>query len=361
MGVLTALRMKRDQEAITASLPGNGDPSTFPIVSPWSGSGNLERVFYQDVYGTDGPPISSRRAAMAIPAIARARNLLCSAIARQPLRVADATGVLPLEQQPTWLYRTNRVSPRQQIVWTVDDLIFYGWSCWWVERGADGFPLHRERLNQDAWSIDADLNIQVNGQVVKPDSNGLMPAVLIPGYHEGILSFGRDGLEDTKQLYWIVRDRLANPVPITELHQKSGMKLDKTEREELLDSWRAARQKAGGNVGYTSEEIELIAHGGDGDATLLIEARNAAAVDMARLVGVSAGMLDATTPKASLNYETQSGRNQEFRDLDLAGYTSPVEDRLSMDDMVPAGKRVVFDATDYTAPVPSPTGAELED
>jgi hypothetical protein len=68
-----------------------GDPSTFPIATPWGSTGNLEQVFYQDVFGTDGPPINTRRAAMAIPAIARARNLLCNAVAKQPLKSPTPT------------------------------------------------------------------------------------------------------------------------------------------------------------------------------------------------------------------------------------------------------------------------------
>lgn len=378
VGVLDALRMKRYQEAITASLPPfASDPSSYPIATPWGSSGNLEKVWFKDVFGTDGPPVNSRRAAMSIPAIARARNQLCTAIAKQPLREARSLtdeeweqvqagqlpawhGVLPPSQQPPWLYRTNRVAPRQQVVWTVDDLIFYGWSCHWVDRGVDGFPLHRERLNIGTWHVDADLNVVVNGTVVQPDSDGRLPVILIPGYHEGILN--TDALGDIKAVYDIVRDRLKYPIALTELHQTGGMPLNETEQEELLDRNREQRAKPGGQFSFTSKDIQTIVHAGDaGDQQFLIEARNAAAVDAARLIGIAAGKLDATTPKASLNYETRSGRNQEFREDDTSGYSMPIEDRLSMDDCVPAGSRVVFDATDFTAPVPSPTGAVLED
>jgi hypothetical protein len=345
-------------DRVTASLTlaptSTSDPSTFPFASPWTGSdSHLEKIVFLDAF-PDGIPSNTRRAALALPPIARARLMLVTGVSRHPL--IDLVGDEPNPNQPTWLYRTNRTMPRQRIVWTVDDHLFYGWSCWWTDRGVDGFPLHSHRVNAGEWRVNADLKIEIQGKVVSDEQ-----AILIPGYHEGILNFGREAIADAKQLYWIVRDRLANPVPMTELHQVSGADLNKEQRDELTSHWRLARTQEGGGVGFTNKHIELKAHGGDGDATLLIDARNAAAVDMARLVGVSAGMLDATTPKASLTYETRTGRNQEFVDLDLASYMNPIEDRLSMDDIVPAGHRIAFDRADFTAPAPAATGPTLQD
>lgn len=380
VGALDALRMTKQRETvadeITAALSITPDPTTFPYASPWAGDSHLEKIVFRDAF-PDGVPTNTRRAALAIPAIARARLMLFTSVSRMALvklgpgqqvpRALDASGapnpgyVDELAEfhktQPSWLYRTSRTMPRQRTGWTVDDHLFYGWSCWWTDRSdSDGFPLNVHRINQGEWSVNADNKIEVLGKVVSDEQ-----AILIPGYHEGILNFGRDAIADTKQLYWIVRDRLANPVAMTELHQTGGTPLNKLERDDLVDHWRKSRTVEGGNIAFTNEFIELKTHGADSEAGSLIEARNAAAVDMARLVGVSAGMLDATTPKASLTYETRTGRNQEFVDLDVSSYSNPIEDRLSMDDMVPMGSRVAFDRTDLTAPTPSPTGTTLQD
>jgi hypothetical protein len=354
--------MRRDAAAIadsiTASTPTYSDPSTFPIATPWS-TGELNKVLFDDIFPDGVLPPNGRTAAMRIPAVKRARNLVCSAIAGMPLKVADAAG--PLEPaiyaaRYRWLHRTDHSSPRMRTVWTVDDLMFYGASAWWRDNGDDGFPLHATRLNRGDWTIDADLRVRVHDQVVSDEQ-----VIVIPALDEGVLALGSDAIADTKTLYAIVRDRLANPVTTTELHQVSGSDMTDTERDAMLDHWRTARSKPGGTVGFTNRHIEAKFHGQDSDATMLIEARNAAAVDMARMIGVSAGMLDATTPKASLNYETRTGRNQEFVDLDLAAYMLPIESRLSMDDCVPNGKRVFFERTDTTAPAPSPTGPAHQD
>jgi hypothetical protein len=292
---------------------------------------------------------------MRLDGIARGRNKIVTAIAGMPLKAAKGDGFLPNEQQPTWLYRTNGSIPQHKIAWTIDDLIFYGWSCWWRENGADGFPLATTRINQCDWTVNADNRVEVNGQVVRDDQ-----VILIPGFHEGILNFGGDVLADARSLYDIVRDRLRNPSATTELHQVGGRELTDDERDEMLDHWRAARQKPGGTVGFTNKDIQLIEHGAAAESTLLIEARNAAAVSQARILGIPAGVLDATTPKASLNYETKTGRNEEFTE-DLELYLRPVEARLSMDDVIAAGGRIRFDRGDFQAPTPNPAGAPEQD
>lgn len=331
------------------------DPATLPIASPWSTS-HLQRIVFEDIYGNSIPE-NTRSAAMKLSPISRARNLLCTSIGRFPMVQLErgATEADPATQ-PTWLYRTNDgTSPQQRLVWTVDDLIFYGWSCWWRQNGSDGFPLHVGRINQGDWSIDADNRVVVDGIPQRPDQ-----VILIGGWHEGILTFARDDLADARELKTLVRTRLANPVPATELHQTGGKPLNVTERDELIASWAAARTR-GDNIGYTSQDIELKTHGEGIESQLMIEARNAMAVELSRHVGISAGMVDATTPKASLNYETTTGRNQEFTERDLWLYMDPITARLSLDDVVPAGKRIAFNVADFTAPAAGPTGPALED
>lgn len=362
----------RDLARVTAATPPSyvTDPSTYPIASPWSSS-DLQRIVFEDIFGSD-IPINTRQAAMRIPALARARGLLVSTIARLPLVQLGVDEQVPpvtdLEArqafraaQPTWLYRSDDgTSPQHKLAWTVDDLIFYGWSCWWRVNGADsdgGFPLSTQRINMGDWQVTADGQVLVNGTPANPRD-----VILIPGFHEGILTHGTDAIRDVRQLYGVVRQRLASPIPPIDLHQVEGEPLTETEIDTMITRWVTARNNpTNGGVGYSNRAIEVRELSSGDDSQLLVEARNAAAVDMARLVGVSAGMIDATAPKASLNYETQAGRNQEFVDLDLQQYLAPIEARLSMDDVSPRGKHVAFDLTNYTAPAPSPTGPAFQD
>jgi hypothetical protein len=94
---------------------------------------------------------------------------------------------------------------------------------------------------------------------------------------------------------------------------------------------------------------------------LLIGARNASALDIARDVSMPAAMLDATTAGASLEYATLEGRNQQWIDYGLSLYMAAVESRLGMDDVIPAGQRMGFDTADLTGPASAPAGAPTHD
>lgn len=358
VGILDTIR-RRDNGIVAAARQADVqaahmDPSTYPLGSPWSSS-NLQRILFEDIFGSD-IPCNTRSAAMKLGPLARARNLIVSTICRQPL-VALA-GTEALAEQPTWLYRTDDgTSPQLKMAWTIDDLIFYGWSCWGRVNGADGFPLTTHRIPQDEWDFDDD----THSVLVRGVPAGRGEVILIAGLHEGILSFGSDVIDDARTLFRNVRRRIANPVPGLELHQTGGDELTDDEIDALVAEWAAARAGENGGVAYTNEFIETKELGSNSDTALMIEARNAAAVDLARIVGISAGQIDATAPKASLNYETTTGRNQEFVDLDLALYMTPITARLSMDDVCPRGQRVDFDLSALTGPTFPAFGPNLED
>lgn len=354
MGILDRFRTPDPviHDAVTA---GFFDPARYPLTSPWSSS-NLQRLVFEDIFGSDIPS-NTRAAAMKIPALARGRNLLVTTISRLPM--AALTGDTPRATQPAFLTSSvDGCSPQLRIAWTVDDLIFYGWSCWWRTPETDeaGFPLAVGRIAQDEWEIDEDTSsVLVNGVRQRPDQ-----VILIPGVHEGILSFGSDTIADTQALMRNYRARLANPIPNVELHQTGGDDLTTDEIDTMIDSWAAARAGANGGVAFTNEFIEAKMHGTAGEQ-LMIEGRNAAAVDIARLIGLSASRIDATADKASLNYETTTGRNLEFVEFDLATYMDPIGWRLSLDDVSPVGDRIDFDTADFTATTQSTTGPTYGD
>lgn len=331
-------------DGVQAALKHAVDPSTIPYASPFSSSSHLQRIVFDDIFGR-GLPDNTRSGAMRLPALARARNLLVSQGAKVPLRALARDAVLPV--QPSWITSADGgVSPQHRLLWTIDDLIFYGWSLWARRNAADsdgGYPLGMRRVNQADWSVNGDNRVEING-IVQADTD----VVLIPGIHEGILTYGVDAIRDAATLYGNVRTRLNSPIPPIDLHQTKGDALTKTEREDLIATWvRARRDPENGGVGYSNEYIEVKTLDASGDE-LMIEARNAAALELARVVGVHGAMIDATTPKASLNYETTSGRNLEFVELDLGAYLDPIAWRLSLDDVCPRTQRI---AADYTAQI----------
>jgi len=349
VGIRSALRMTRTMDTIDAALP-----SALPIASPWS-TNEMQKLIWEDLFGSE-MPVASRPAAMRIDSVAGARHKIVGTVA--PLPLVAKIGDTPLPVQPAWIWATeDGTSPQHTMAWTVDDLYFNGWSLWWRRNDpVTGFPVAKGRIPISDWEFNPDGGIDVNGVPAKAAD-----IILIPGFHEGILNFGEDVLQDARFLQKVVRSRLLNPVPGLELHQVSGADLTKDEIDELIDRWATARQGGNAGVGFTSKHIETKEMGSGGDAQLLIEGRNAAAVQVARMSGIPAGTIDATTPKASLNYETKTGRNEELTDSVAALYMEPIAARLSMDDICAPGERIDFDRTDFTSPAPEPLGITQED
>jgi len=376
VGILSARRERREAKAAARSaeaavytggspraMPGHKD--YFQYGSPWSTS-HLEQIAFRETFGNI--PITNRAAAMAIPGVQRARTLLTTQVAARPLVLIDPqvftrdplTGAkifTPVADQPAWITQCgDGSSPYQRALWSCDDLIFYGATCWWSEDMTDD-DAPRSHVNYEDWEINTDTrSIMVNGEDVPAKK-----AILIPGPHEGVLTFGRTALQSMTNLYRIVDERIEFPQAETELHDTEGA-LSDTEKDELLKAARESRTvKGGASFFYTSKRIESKTNQGTKDDALLIDARNAAVVDGARMIGIHAGLLDATAPKASLDYSTQEGRGLEFYDFDLDPWIRSMTSRLSMDDVAAPGLTVVADNGANVGPIVSPTGPEFQD
>jgi Phage portal protein len=349
VGIPAALRLVRS--VTSDQVKPSGFPLRPQIGSPWS-TGQLTAIVWADILGLDVLP-PSRPEAMSVPAVARARNLLAGTVAGLPLRALRGQDLV--QPQPTWLSRTDGpVSPWHRMCWTVDDILFSGWSLWAVQRDTDGFVIAADRVPPELWTWGPDgRTIVMDGQPADPTT-----VLLIPGPNEGILNFGGRAMREAAQLERAAANGAANPVPAVELHQTTDDTLTDAEADELRAKWAAAM--VGGGVAYTNSALQVIPHGTQPEQ-LLITGRNAAAVNMARLTNVPAAMLDATTAGSSLTYETVAGRNAEFIDYGVALYLEPIAARLSMDDVVPRGQRVAFDLADFTSPGPGPTGPVTED
>lgn len=331
-----------------------GPPPVRGIVAPGS-SGTLTDIAYAELFGTISTGLLVTRAmAMSIPAVAKARQLLVTQVARYPLRVYDTQGLV--DPQPTWIDRTDgQVSPWHRMAWTLDDLIFFGWSLWAVKRGSDDFPLEAQRVPIDRWSVNGDNQVLVDGKTVSAES-----VLLIPGPFEGLLATASRTLVGGARLERAWVDKAVNPVPIVELHETGPDELDEDEATDLVGSYLAARNDPQGTVAYTPNRIQLITHGAN-DPQMFIEARNSLRIDVGGVLGIPAGLMDASLSTASLTYSTQEGQRNEFADFTLPYWLDPISQRLSMDDTVPRGQRVRFDLADLYTTTPSPTGSVVND
>lgn len=343
-------------DAIAAATgPYASRPSQVGPLSPLSDQSALQAVVWADL-GVDPSTIAlTRESVIAIPAVARQRHLLCGAAAGCPLRVL--TGDQLVTEQPRWTSRTDGpVSPWHRMLWTVDDLMFEGWSLWRAVRGPGAELLTADRIPPWRWDEDEHTGaLLVDGEPVAADE-----VILIPGPHEGILNFGGPALTRTIDNLEAAAMAARNPSAYLELHYTGDDDLTDVEIDQHIARWAAARKGLNGGVAWTNKVLEVKEHGTH-EAHLLIEGRNADAVDVSRLVSSPAAMADATNAGASLTYETTDGRNGQFLDYGAKLYMDAIAARLSMDDVVPEGQRTAFDTAQLRQLGAPATGAPTND
>jgi len=304
----------------------------FPLESPWASPNHLLPVEIPNA-----PAQVTRRYAMSIPAVKRARGLIATSLARLPLIAYRDTA--ELADQPRFLTRTDGpISPFHRTLWTVDDLFFHGWSAWAVERAADNSVIAADRIPFEKWTVVGD-KVLMDG---KPVDDGTV--ILFPSLDEGLLVDSRDVLIHAHQLNSGAAKAASNPAHQILLKQIDGPPMPKPEVEEMIAGYLAARRSPDGGVAYANRNIDVI-ESGKSDPALLIAGRNTAAIEVARATGVPASLLDASLENGSMTYANVQDLNRHLIDYALAPFMAAIAARLGMDDVVPRGTRVEFDTS----------------
>lgn len=329
-----------------------------------------------DVFGTEAIAVT-RLEAMTVPAVANARWLITTPLARHPLKVytgeTDADGdPIPLAKTPAWLTRTDgQVSPQFRILWTLDDLLFTGFSLWATARDAEGRLEYVERVPLEWWSFNADYQVVVQG-VVQTDP---LSFILFTSPHDPLLECGARTIRAGRNVEDAWAARVADPIPIMEIRQVEDIELDEpdpdvdpdpdapepvSEAQEILNNYVAARRRRTGSVVFVPYGYELHEHG-QVAPDLFVNGRNAVALDVGRLTGLPAQMLNASPSSSSLTYTTEATGRSDLEDYSLAGWAMAIQARLSMDDCVEPGQSVLFDLS-FQRRIPAPAaGPTVED
>jgi hypothetical protein len=340
---------RRPADSIVSSTPGMGVTAT-GIASPWSES-QLTGLVWSDIFDHENMPVT-RAAALRVPAIAAARNRVIEKLAGRPLVDFTVTG--RETDQPLWTSRTDSplaMSPWHRMAATLDDLMFYGWSLWAVERSSTGSITQALHVPFERLSAQLDGTIQFDGEQVPADQ-----VLLIPGPHEGILNCATDTIRAGLDLERAWRSRARNPAPniILEEREDNGMTLD--EARPYVEAVAKARRNPDGAVMFTPYKINARIEGNAGES-FLESARNAIRIDVAAYFNLTAQSIEASKNESTLTYETAETADRQATDR-MAFWSEPIEHRLSLDDVVPRGHRIRFNFQSSTNAL---TGTPTED
>lgn len=315
------------------------------LKSPWSTEGVLERVTYADLWPDVDPdelgellPLT-RSTAMRVPPIAKARHMIVTAIAGLPL-VPERH----VENMPALLRRLDPGRPNVITIGYMVDAMFFHGRAWLLMLGRDTMT---DRPLGLRWVPEESLDFDDNGRPVKLDGRPVDAddLVLVEHINEGVLSpsAGLTIRRATRADAAAAR-AMDNPVPSVELHQTQGDALDDEAIDGLIKRWADARRGRNGGVAYTSPSIEAKMHG-QAPEQLLINGRNASALDCARVAGVPAWAVDASVAGSSLTYSNVPSRSRELLDYCLRGYLDAIAGRLALDDITPRGQALRFDVS----------------
>lgn len=343
-------------------------PVHVDLASPLAPVNNLARVLdgvvLQDVFGAGVSMPVTRAEAMTVPAVARARHIIAGTMGAVPIRRYGRDGQ-PLADQGWASPTVGTVSMFHRHLWTADDFLFYGWSCWARVNSAPDprtgrtEPLRMDRIPWGRWSVDEVGRVMIDngtGVHVLVDQRSV---ILLPGPHEGILTAAAVTIRHAADLQRAAATAARTPAAYMALRQVQGapLKLRSADPEEVtvettLADWRAARAGLGGGVafvplGLVAEEL------GTFSEHLLTEGRNAAAVDVARVTSLPADLLDAAGP-SSLTYSNARDNDVRAIQYGVGLYMRSLSAALSMDAVTPRGQTVRFDLDEWLeSPIPA--------
>jgi phage portal protein BeeE len=343
-----------------ASGPALGTPEgvlSLGVVSPFQAQPQLPPALVAKDLGL-GPGPLTRIDAMKVPGVAKGRALLHSLIGSRPLRAYRGNVALAPEAQPTWLYRSDSgISPVLRTKSILDDLIFCEASLLAVKRGdSEGAPiLDAAHVPYDRWSVNQNGEILVDN-IPAPEGT----VIWIPGPGPGLLNSAADDIAAARDITSAYRRRVRNPLPAMVLQEQVEGTMTQSEVEDYVQAVAEARRNEDNAVMFVDGRMRLEAHAGS-ETDLFETGRNASRIDIANHLNLPVALLDGSVSAASLTYSTQEGQRNELVDFTLPYWIDPIQEALSLDDVVPRGQRIRFDFTDLIAPTASPTGPNTED
>jgi len=326
-------------------------PEVTAAVQPFRVSRGIEEFFTTSS--------TSRHDAMAVPAVARARNLVAGTIASMPLTmfVTDvSTGEFSEVQPLPWVRQPQADTPRSTtLAYTVDSLWFYGRAYWMVTRtyAEDGRPQEFRWIDPLDVTYDIDLETglitRYYYRLTPVPTRGIGSLVVFTYIDEGLLSRAGQTIRTCLELERSALEFARNPAPAVTL-KNTGIDLPTDQVQNLLDRWRESRRSSGGAVAYLSAAMELDSVGFSPKDLTMVEARNFQVSEIARATGIPPSLLGVSS--GAMTYENVQTERRGLVDLALQPLMSSIEQRLSMDDVTPRGTTIMFQPNDFLRATP---------
>jgi hypothetical protein len=310
----------------------------------------------------EDPRATHRLIARSIPAVRKAEHVIAGTISTFALTAwaSDTERLDPTDPRCAWMRQPDPERTLQRLLFgTIDDLIWLDRSVWRVlDRNAALMPVKFRRVPSDQVDTVSDpLDPErvttwiINGHDVPRRDLVVFDA----GGLGGLRRFGTALLDLYLDLQAAAGRYARAPHPQAVL-KNSGGDLDDTEIQVLLDEWEAAREVRA--VGYLNQVVDYQTFGWDAAQLQLTEGREYAALEVARLFGLPARAVDATTGD-SMTYANVVEARRDILEA-IRPWITVLEQTLSLDDrssrptglVLPYGISCVIDTEDYLREAP---------
>lgn len=284
----------------------------------------------------------SRDEALRVPAVKRARDLICGGIGQFPIRLHDPAGRPVdwslLDQPEVGIARSVTITN------TVEDMLLFRRSWWQTTHlGWHNRPVDVTRLDPASVTVQPKLvRYPAGTATIWPDVPGLIR-----------IDSPNDGLLDASPAIraCVALDRAAlnavDGAPPVDYFTPADPNVDPFETDEetaeFLAAWKKARQAR--STGFVPGVLKYNVGGWDPEKLQLAAAREFAITEVARLTGIDAEDLSVST--TSRTYANMQDRRRHRVEDVLGPYMSAIEGRLSMDDVTPHGYTVAFDTSSF--------------
>ena len=196
---------------------------------------------------TGGAISATREEAMSVPAVARARNIICSAIASLPLEVWDRKTGAELDAPKSISLPDRRVAAATTYTWLAEDILFWGYGYAQVREVYQdtGRVRDMERINPTRVEIVTNrLSTEIDYYVLvgRPLPNeGVGSLVVFYGSDEGLLNRAGRTIRAGAELERAAAMYAKEPAP-TMVLKSNGSALPSDRIAKLLESWGVARR-----------------------------------------------------------------------------------------------------------------------
>jgi len=285
-------------------------------------------------------PRITRKEAMSVPSVARARNLICGTVASIPLeyyKISTGEVIAP----PRWIKQLSKTQPSfVTLTWLVDSLAFYGVAYLLItERySEDGRPASFEWIANNRVTFTTDVEgIMIKQYYLDAAPIDMNDIVTIQGFDEGVLERGARTIQAAVDVERAAALNSAQPQPAGYL-KNSGADLPPSEVQGLLAAFKRARQN--NSTAYLTSTLDYSPVSFSPKDMMYQDAIRSLSTQVARMMNVPAYLL--SSEDNTMTYSNVQDERKQFYSLSIEPYIQAIQTRLSMDDISTSGHEVRF-------------------